>query len=555
MTVSTHTYTAVLLGSPNVPLLVRGGSVTLDESRAPHVEAQLQIALPNLATLVALDPRLGKRIRLTATSTMTGSRTFDLVLTARVMMLAAGTVQLNLASDETLLAGYAPLADIDLYDRANDIKALAAYVVGVVLGAAPTISGPTADLTPYWDATNLIRNPSFETDLTLWGWTGATTERVNDWSASNPWAMRLTSGGSIDSFAYPDGDVGGIRSGMSPGRTYTAQAEYRIGGSALGGSAGPRARRIVAFVKAPSLGPGYVEYASDPMPNTVNTRRRLGVTFDLPADTTEAFIRLYNGHTDGSVWIDAVSLTSDSRHTTYFDGSVPATPGYLYFWTGEAHKSTSQRHPLVESADPDAFLWRAGQSALDFLVPLVQAAGLRLVCDETRSWSMRGEGYAAPGTLTIRHGINLIDGDDTISRDDDSWFDAAITRYEWTDRYGVKQTRVDAYGVAGYTRAREFTKTTPYPGPGFSEYAVRRAKTRGRQVTGTIVTDWQARAEQAVIVTLSGAPVQTGRIGSVQFDLDNDRVTATTRTVDTPIGAIDLLTGTVNGLSGQINNL
>lgn len=549
MTVSKHVYAAVLLGSPNLPLSVRGGSITLDESAAPHVQGDLDIAMPSLATLAALDPRALRRVRVSATSDIAGSRTFNLALRGRSVALAEGLVRLSLASDEALLTDYAPLSDIDLYDRAGDLRALARYVLGVALGSQVTITGPTADLTPHWDATNLCRNPSFETGAHGWGVAGGGGDRDTAWKKVGGYSLRIT-GTSIDSYAGSDVDAS-----LKPGTTYTASADYRVGSPLGGTSNATRARRIVAFVKAPSLGEGYVEYYSPAIANATNAQVRLAVTFDVPTDATEVFVRFYNGHTSGSVWIDAVSVTADNRNTTYFDGSWPPSPGYTYFWNGTAHDSTSQRHAVIESPEPDAFLWKAGQSALDFLAPLLQAAGLRLVCDEVRTWTTRDESFIAPGTLSIRHGINLVDALDDISRTDESWFDAVVTVYSWIDANGFEQTRTDSYALPGYTRLRVFERRVPYPGPGFSEYAVRRAQGRGRGVTATTVADWSGRTNQPVVIVLDGVPVQTGQTSSVRFDLDRDEMTITTRTTDTPLGAIDLLPGTINALAGSIDSL
>lgn len=186
--------------------------------------------------------------------------------------------------------------------------------------------------------------------------------------------------------------------------------------------------------------------------------------------------------------------------------------------------------------DLEAFTWKAGQSALAFLIPLAQTAGYRIVCDELRGWTLRDEEHTTGGSITIRQGLNAIDGTDRISLDDDRWFDAAVTRYRWTDRDGQQQERVDAYARRiPYRRLQLFERDTPYPGAGFSTYAVRRAMSRGRDVSATLVADWRAQAEMPVVIDLDGTPTtQTGRIGRVEFDLDRDEMTVTTRTTDTP---------------------
>lgn len=188
----------------------------------------------------------------------------------------------------------------------------------------------------------------------------------------------------------------------------------------------------------------------------------------------------------------------------------------------------------VEAAE-EAKIWKAGDSAEEFLRPIVQASGLRLVCDEQRRWTLRDEEYAAPGMLNVRHGINLMDGEDSIDRESGIWFDAAIARYRWRDIAGDQQEAVDSYAESSsYTRAQLFDFDTPYPGPGFAEYAVRRARGRGREVTFTIETDWNAQAEQTVFAVLDDMPFQVGSTQSITFDIDAEQMAGTTMTLEAP---------------------
>lgn len=198
---------------------------------------------------------------------------------------------------------------------------------------------------------------------------------------------------------------------------------------------------------------------------------------------------------------------------------------------------------LREDAADDALVWRAGTSALDFLHPLVQAVGMRLVCDERRVWTLRTETYAGHGAvISIAYGIDMVDGGDTIDRDNALWFDAQVTRYRWTDAAGAQQEAVDSYALqTPYTRVNLVAINAPYPGPGRSAYAVRRAQQRGREVTATKVSDWTVAAEQPVIVYLPDTPVQVGSVQRVRFDLDRDEMTIDARTVDTPDTAWILL--------------
>ena len=152
--------------------------------------------------------------------------------------------------------------------------------------------------------------------------------------------------------------------------------------------------------------------------------------------------------------------------------------------------------------------------------------------------------------------MNLISAEEAISRDGGFWFDARATRYRWTDDAGVQQERVDAYALTpNYTCMSTVDVDAVYPGPGRSEYAVRRAQGVGREVTVSTVPQWAVAAESPLQLLLDDTPPQVANVRAVTFDLDNDEMTITARTVDTPVGAINLLTGIINALPGTINAL
>jgi hypothetical protein len=241
----------------------------------------------------------------------------------------------------------------------------------------------------------------------------------------------------------------------------------------------------------------------------------------------------------------------------YFDGGSSLT-GYTCTWQGAADASTSLRTPLapLDAREPESLVWRADQSGMDFLAPLVQVAGYRLVCDESRQWTLRSGTYVADGALTFAVGADITEATDTLSRAGDDWFDAQVTKYVWETPTGAARSRVDAWALSGSPTKTNYVEVrAPYPGTGRSQYAVKRAQGRGRVVQVSKVSDWTARAEQPVTVVLFGAPTQTGLSELVEFNLDRDEVTVTTRTTDTLPGSIDLLGGTIDALVGVINDL
>lgn len=541
MSESTHVYTAVIVGS-NLPLSIRRGSVVLDESRAPHVEGRLEIAMPAAATLAALDTRTSPppRVRLTATSTdQTGqvtTRVFDLTVRDRPIRFAPYTLELSLASDEALVSDWAPLAnDEALFTRQGSLRSIVTYVLGKVIANAVLAASADVAVPVYADATNEMTNSAAIVDLTGWNATNLATftrATVQAWAANSAQtAFNLRGTANTDSYI----DTAFAASGMA-GRTYLLRARQRTTNIALPSA---NAGRLRVFYST-NGGATYWSLADAYGTSAANTTSDVAMRVGFPVGTTHIIVRAYHGfNNDQSVlWSDfrLSEYTGDPTDLAYFDGSTPGSTGYAYSWSAVAGLSLSRRKALI-SRDPEALLWKAGQTGMQMLAPILQSLGLRLICDETRTWSLRAEGYSATGSLAIYHGVNLIDASDKIARDDEAWFDAAVTVYRWVDRNGDTQERRDTYGPAGYSRLRTFERSTPYPGPGFSEYAVRRAKGRGREVTATAVADWRARAEQPITIVLEGAPIQTGQTSRVTFDLDRDEMTVTTRTTDTPTAA------------------
>jgi len=555
VTVSTHTYRAFLVGAPDVELQIdtdQDGEITLDAGRAPHILGALALKPQSMSILDALDPRASRRVRvecrmLSSTGVPT-LRSFDLGLRRRGVTQADARASVALASDEALLDDYRPLLDRGLFELQHSLRALVNEVLDAAIpgvSLAPGLIDPP--VRAVINSTNLVRNPRAQYNLT-------------DWASWSP-LLRETIGGPLDAPSYvavrAPGGAGMLISYDSAGVRVQAGKRYRL--SAYLGADGGQIIGIDALVKDKD-GTVLLDVAELPVAKDSTAWQRLHVEFTAPADAVSAELRAFTTGPVASGSYFSVTgwrlseVTVDPTDTGYFDGGTPSTLEYAYSWTGGAGVSTSVRADLIGRAD-DLLLWRAGVSALEFIHPILQVFGLRLVCDEHRVWTLRDESYRAPGALSIRYGVNMIEGEDTLDRQG-GWFDAAVVRHTWRDENNVEQERTDAFALnTPYTRCVLFERTTPYPGPGFAEYAVRRAQGRGRDVSAVRVPDWTERAEQAVTVMLDGAPIQVGVVQQVKFLLGRDEVTISTRTTDTPAGAIDLLPGTIDALTGTINDL
>ncbi|MDQ1169593.1 hypothetical protein QE392_001397 [Microbacterium proteolyticum] len=540
MSVSTHVYSAVLLGSTNRALSIRGGTVSLDDKRAPHVEATLLLAMPVDATLTALDPRMSPppRVQISVNATLesgTQSRTFNLTLRDRDVDHAAGTVSLSLASDEALLIDYATAADDTTpLTMQNSLRSILNYVLGKAIPGASFPAFSDVAVPALVDSENLIRNPRY---VGNWDWQ---TEQTT----GNLTISQYSSGGPSYAPGYAFIQAVGAVTGGNHYITETqtsasGETNYVLSVDTRSAAGIPLRIDAVIYDDAGNI----IGFAPGVDVAGTGQWQRRSISFRTPSTTARLRPRVIAVGTladtkgfDVTAW----RLSRDTGNpydTGYFDGATADTATYAYSWGSQSDASASRRVALQDAATPDALTWKAGQPALDFLLPLAQRFGRRIVCNEQRQWSVRAEGYVAPGSMTIRHAVNLIDGTDKISRSDDSWYDAAVTRYIWRDPQGQERTADDIYAPAGYSRVRLFEKRTPYPGPGFSQYMVRRAQGRGREVSAVAVADWRAQAEQDTTIILNGAPTQTGQASRVEYDLDTDRMTITTRTIDTPASA------------------
>lgn len=146
----------------------------------------------------------------------------------------------------------------------------------------------------------------------------------SDWSnRAGTKSLRITVSdwATTDTFASLEGDTGAIRLGMVAGKTYTISGTCRLAAPQTG-TPSLRARKIVLFYNQNNG--AYQEVSSNQAANVAGIER-VKLTFTLPTDTTEAFVRLYNGTVAGSgdIWWDDVIVEEGTTSGDYFDGSNP----------------------------------------------------------------------------------------------------------------------------------------------------------------------------------------------------------------------------------------
>lgn len=538
MTALADAYTATV-GGESLP--VQGGELVLDAGRWPHVQGELRIPLRSEEVMAALDVRASPPPRVIVQAFRDGmlARTFDLSVRQRSVRRSSSELTLPVASDEALLDDYAPLSDdVAPFDLAGSIREVCDYVLGVAIPGASLAAVPAtdADVTPYWRLDNLVTNPKLGIGATGW------ISEVSVGSATAARVTRQTVPGTNVTTAYRvtagAGATGWLQARTPPVRT-SPGAWATVSGMYFAAAAN---RSVLAGVDwydangvriGSSLGEATIVAAA--------TGHRPVAVVQAPdgAQTYRPFVRVTNGVASGSWFqVTAMMATAGKWVQPYHDGDTAETALYSYEWTDAPNASTAVRIPKIAAPDPDAFIWKAGMSAMDFLHPLLQAQGLRLVCDESRTWTIRNAAYLAAGQLALREGVDLIEAEDTISRDAGLWFDARVTRYRWTDASGVQREVIDAWALTTpHTLLNVLDMEAAYPGPGRSEYAVRRAQNRGREVTATTPARWDTAAEQPSTIVLLNAPLQYGQLSSVRFDLDRDEMTVTVTTTEIPSGS------------------
>jgi hypothetical protein len=181
--------------------------------------------------------------------------------------------------------------------------------------------------------------------------------------------------------------------------------------------------------------------------------------------------------------------------------------------------------------EPASTTWDPGQSGWDFLEPLVQPSGLRLWCDEDRRWHLSRSETAERADIVVAAGVNMTGAQDKISRDDD-WYSAVIITYEWREQVGedtVDRIAYDAARLPGPARVLALSYRTAYPGPGAAQALLTRARSRGRAMPVTAISDYAATPGNTIRIQAPQTGTQRAILASVRFDLFDHEMQVTSR--------------------------
>lgn len=177
--------------------------------------------------------------------------------------------------------------------------------------------------------------------------------------------------------------------------------------------------------------------------------------------------------------------------------------------------------------DNTSVKWVPGQNGWDFINPIVQKANLVLYCDESRNWRLI-TASATSGSLELNDTSNVVQLTSSLDRSSD-WFDSCVVTYTWYNGT-AQQTAYDIYAPTGYKKTANITiSDTPYPGAGQAQALTQRAQTRGELFTVNAVSNYDARPRQALTVDITGEPLKSAVISSIDWSLPNDRMTVNIR--------------------------
>lgn len=452
-------------------------------------------------------------------------RVFDLGIRSVSPDRRSGEMTVSLASDEALLQDFAQLdGDEFMRGSTSSLRTVVNHVLGY-FGTALEPGTVDADVTARWKVTNRVLNPVADD---VWGYVAGTNAknvatgsnvplagpRYVTWSAVGAgdanmliWVdNRVTPGDVLSAEAY-------VRTG-TPGLEMRLTLRYRDG-------EGNTIREDTTAVNAAS-GTGWTPV------------KVLGSGVPEGAVIVSMFVTGVATAADQTFAVDFPCMFDGIDPVPRFHGGFEIDQFYEYRWAGEPNRSVSIRIPFVERS-PEMLAWETGTTAMGFLEPLLKSAGIRLVCDERRRWTLRAETFVAAGSQRWADGEggNVTTAREELSREDGAWFDAAVIEYTWT-ALDKPQKRHDAYALtASPKRVAVSQVNAPFPGRGRAEAMVKRAQGRGRMYTVTGIPTWTENTDQPTEVKLA-VWYANGFARSVTYNLDDDTVTVNVITDDTP---------------------
>lgn len=183
----------------------------------------------------------------------------------------------------------------------------------------------------------------------------------------------------------------------------------------------------------------------------------------------------------------------------------------------------------THTVSPDAAIWAPGQTAWDYLETMLQEGGLRLFCDERRRWYLVEDTYTADGLVELFSNETITTAEETISRDNDDWYDSVVMKYTWTNELGETLIDYDIASVDVYQKTKLIEIQSLYPGAGAAQRILDRAIARGIKKDVTAVGNYRVTPSTACTIYITGYPTEEGYVRAVTWNLPGDDMTVTTR--------------------------
>ncbi|MFP7760913.1 hypothetical protein [Marisediminicola sp. LYQ85] len=498
-----------------VPMVLKPetATVSLDESRSPFAVATLECADVDLLALEAIDPRTPSRMELT---------------------LIRDYMQRNTAADfdAYMIERYGPNPTIENWNTEFDGQSIEHFNAQFSNPFNPLTHVPP--IYSYAGGAGVAKSD---------GWNGTQlSDSYNDgeWYLTAMLASRIFTGLTVGQ-TYRVTGVVTPRLG-APIEVYVQSSLIRSARFAISGN---ETQTVELLFRAPATSWGVQLYSTQKNPD--GTSSGLGVwksvqVVPVPPEEPVQNLSLNLGirertidYASGTV---TFTLSSDEAilQDTLRISNEPMAPAEntviacIDMALTQIGAMFTRAGTVTDSpVDPEAALWQPGQDLDEYLRPILEAAGLRLYCDENRIWTLiMAHGYTR-STTALSDQVDVEQLGLGINRDDSTWFDAAVVKYQWVDANELNQTAYDTYAAPGSTKGRLFEYETPYPGPGAARRLVERAMERGQRFESTAVSDYAAYPGSNLTIAQVDRPTSEAYVGSVTWEFPDHTMRISTR--------------------------
>jgi hypothetical protein len=187
-------------------------------------------------------------------------------------------------------------------------------------------------------------------------------------------------------------------------------------------------------------------------------------------------------------------------------------------------------------AEATSTVWQPGVGAWEYVDPMLEAASLRLWCNEAGVFTISTRQATTPGSATITPTGTMTGLVDRMSNDPSIWYDGVVVEYRWVDAFDLNQV---AYDVAGSQPAKSVLRVertnTIYPGPGAAAGILDRGQGRGRVLDVTAINDYTLSPGMPATITPLDTEAQNGYLSALTWRLPDAEMDVSSRgLVDTP---------------------